>query len=111
AIAEFEEAGGYSTAFNIEKITQANVIVDGLLGTGVKGELSDEIVSIIKAVNNSAAWVLSLEVPSGIEPNTGWARQVAIEANMTLTFGAIKQGLLTSQARHCCGELILADIG
>lgn len=111
AIAEFEEAGGHSSAFNIEQITQANVIVDGLLGTGVKGVLSQELLFIINAVNNSSAWVLSLDVPSGIEPDTGIATQVAIEANMTLTFGAIKQGLLTSQARHCCGELILADIG
>ena len=111
AIAEFELSGGHSSPFNIEEVTQASVIVDGLLGTGVKGELSDELVSIINAVNNSAAWVLSLDVPSGIEPNTGMARQVAIEADMTLTFGAIKQGLLTSQARHFCGTLTLADIG
>lgn len=110
AIAKFEQSGGHSSPFNINEITHANVIVDGLLGTGVNGELSDELVSIINAVNNSAAWVLSLDVPSGIEPNTGMAKQVAIEADMTLAFGAIKQGLLTSQARHFCGAVILADI-
>lgn len=111
AIVKFEQSGGRSSPFNINEITQANVIVDGLLGTGVNGELNDELVSIINAVNNSAAWVLSLDVPSGIEPNTGMAKQVAIAADMTLSFGAIKQGLLTSQARHFCGALILADIG
>ncbi|MCL1092985.1 NAD(P)H-hydrate dehydratase [Shewanella kaireitica] len=111
AIVKFEQSGGHCSPFNIDEINHANVIVDGLLGTGVNGELSDELVSIINAVNNSAAWVLSLDVPSGIEPNTGMAKQVAIEADMTLAFGAIKQGLLTSQARHFCGALILADIG
>ncbi|MFT5788253.1 MAG: hydroxyethylthiazole kinase-like uncharacterized protein yjeF [Shewanella sp.] len=111
AMASFEQVGGKADPFCTDKIVEAVVIVDGLLGTGAKGELSDELVAIISAVNSSDAWVLSLDVPSGIEPDTGVSKQVAIEASVTLTFGAIKQGLLTSQARHFCGKLLLADIG
>ena len=111
AIAAFELVGGQTTPFCSDEVSQADVIVDGLLGTGVKGELSEELTSIINAVNNSHAWVLSLDVPSGIEPDTGCAKTVAIAATHTLTFGAIKQGLLTGQARHYCGELIFVDIG
>ncbi|QQX79512.1 NAD(P)H-hydrate dehydratase [Shewanella sp. KX20019] len=111
AITRFESLGGKTTPFCTDKIVKAEVVVDGLLGTGAKGELSEELVAVIDAVNRSDAWVLSLDVPSGIEPDTGISKQVAIDANMTLTFGAIKQGLLTSQARHFCGQLLLADIG
>ncbi|PKG55631.1 bifunctional ADP-dependent NAD(P)H-hydrate dehydratase/NAD(P)H-hydrate epimerase [Shewanella sp. Choline-02u-19] len=111
AIAHFERVGGKTCPFCIDRIVEAEVIVDGLLGTGARGELSDELVAIISAVNRSSAWVVSLDVPSGIESDTGITKQVAIEASITLTFGGIKQGLLTSQARHFCGKLLLADIG
>ncbi|WP_428848552.1 NAD(P)H-hydrate dehydratase [Shewanella marinintestina] len=111
AINCFQVSGGETKPFDVTKIAIATIIVDGLLGTGIKGELSSELTKVINTVNGSNAWILSLDVPSGINPNTGSYQQTAIEANMTLVFGGFKKGLLTGKARHCCGEIKLANIG
>lgn len=116
--AEFEQAlsaylnqGGVIDSPNIEAIQQAPVIIDGLLGTGVKGAVREDIAALIHAVNQSEAWVLSLDLPSGIVADTGVVAQVAVMADVTLCFGGLKQGLLTSKARHHCGHLAFADLG
>lgn len=111
AICRFLESGGETVEFCSSQIAEAEVIVDGLLGTGITGELSAELTSVIDAVNHSRAWVLSLDVPSGLNPDTGSYTTTAIEADVTLTFGAVKQGLLTGKARHHCGELLIAELG
>ena len=103
------EAGVIDTP-NIEKIVAAEVIIDGLLGLGLKGELRDPFRDIIAAINSSKAWVFSLDVPSGLNADTG-SGLCSVQANMTLTFGALKQGLLTGHARQCVGELVFADLG
>ncbi|WP_299810918.1 NAD(P)H-hydrate dehydratase [uncultured Shewanella sp.] len=111
AIHRFLESGGEVVEFCGSQIAEAEVIVDGLLGTGISGELSAELTYVIDEVNKSCAWVLSLDVPSGLNPDTGSYTAAAIEADVTLTFGALKQGLLTGKARHNCGELLLAELG
>ncbi|MFB2734366.1 NAD(P)H-hydrate dehydratase [Shewanella mangrovisoli] len=116
--AEFEQAlsaylnqGGVIDSPNIEAIQQAPIIIDGLLGTGVKGAVREELIALICAINQSDAWVLSLDLPSGIVADTGVAAHIAVMADVTLCFGGLKQGLLTSKARHHCGHLIFADLG
>ncbi|MDR8522376.1 NAD(P)H-hydrate dehydratase [Shewanella fidelis] len=111
AIERFHQVGGVICEFNTAKITKARIIVDGLLGTGIRGELSAEYVQVIEAVNQSPAWVLSLDVPSGVDPDSGSYEAVAVEADLTLTFGGTKQGLLTGKARHCSPVIKFADIG
>ncbi|MCL1126144.1 NAD(P)H-hydrate dehydratase [Shewanella surugensis] len=104
--------GGTVQPFNVSVILGAQVIVDGLLGTGLrKGKLTPELESVISAVNESKAWVLSLDVPSGIDADTGFAFSSAIIADVTLSFGGIKQGLYTGRARHCTGQVHHAFVG
>ncbi|WP_133179557.1 NAD(P)H-hydrate dehydratase [Shewanella decolorationis] len=116
--AEFEQAlsaylnqGGVIDSPNIEAIQQAPIIIDGLLGTGVQGAVREELAALIRAINQSEAWVLSLDLPSGIVADTGVAAHIAVMADVTLCFGGLKQGLLTSKARHHCGHLAFADLG
>lgn len=115
---EFEQAltaylnqGGTTQAINIEQILLAEIIVDGLLGTGVRGSVREVTAEIINAVNQSPAWVLSLDLPSGIIADTGTIAEVAVMADVTLCFGGVKQGLLTSKARHYSGLIEFADLG
>ncbi len=115
---EFEQAlqaylslGGRAEPANTQTILRASIIIDGLLGTGVKGNVRTEIATLIEAVNQSPAWVLSLDLPSGIIADTGAAAPLAITADMTLCFGGLKQGLLTGRARHYTGLLSFADLG
>ncbi|MCH1932052.1 NAD(P)H-hydrate dehydratase [Shewanella sp. A25] len=111
ALNTFLTAGGTLALPELHAIKQADIIVDGLLGTGVKGPLRENVVSLIEAVNQSQGWILSLDLPSGIEADTGGCSPIAVMADVTLCFGGLKQGLLTSKARQHCGVLAFDDLG
>lgn len=91
------------------KFTDA--VLDGLLGTGFKGELKKKILRIIEEVNEAQKKVLSIDVPSGVEADTGRISTVAVAADMTLTLGLPKVGHLLSPGTEMTGELIVDDIG
>ncbi|MFQ6371650.1 NAD(P)H-hydrate dehydratase [Shewanella sp. YIC-542] len=114
--AQWQQAWQQLQDFSFERLAsdgwiEADIIVDGLLGTGIRGQLSPEVALLIDNINLSDAKVLSLDLPSGIMADTGAASGSAVQADMTLIMGALKQGLLTGRARHCAGELHFADIG
>jgi hydroxyethylthiazole kinase-like uncharacterized protein yjeF len=111
ALQAFVAAGGTTEAFSEAALEGAEVIVDGLLGTGVAGELSEPLNQCIEAINAQNAWVLSLDVPSGVNADTGNVNPMAIEADVTLCFGGLKQGLFTSRARHFAGKVLYASVG
>ncbi len=110
AKAAFINAGGRVNDDIYSVIKGADVIVEGLLGTGFYGHIAGEFSTVINIINSHDAWVLSLDIPSGIVADTG-AGELAVKADATITFGALKQGLLTGKARDCVGELWFADIG
>ncbi|MCH1925611.1 NAD(P)H-hydrate dehydratase [Shewanella sp. C32] len=101
----------YSAVYELPDVSHYDVIVDGLLGTGVSGELRPNCADVIARINGANAWVLSLDVPSGINADTGAMAGGAVIADMTLCMGALKQGLLTGDARNCAGELVFAELG
>lgn len=111
AMAAFVEAGGVSEAFTESALEGTDVIIDGVLGTGSRGELSDDLQQCFNAVNATPAWVLSLDMPSGVNADTGNVNPVAIQADVTLCFGGLKQGLFTSRARHFAGLIRYASLG
>ena len=90
---------------------QGEVMVDALLGTGFKGELRPAFAEAIRWFNQSGKPTLSLDLPSGLAADTGAVGEVAVRADVTVSFVALKQGLLTGQARAHCGELALAGLG
>ena len=112
----FIDNGGVCLSLDPQEFHAADVIIDGLLGTGIHLDairlgLTTELCAIVNAINQSSAMVVSLDIPSGIHADTGRCAPVAVNATHTIVFGAMKQGLLTSRARHCCGTLHFADIG
>ncbi|MCE9677611.1 NAD(P)H-hydrate dehydratase [Shewanella sp. AS1] len=110
AKSDYIAAGGQILEDLNKVLDGAGVIVEGLLGTGFHGEVKADFVEVIEAINHHDAWTLALDIPSGICADTG-AGKLAIQADATVTFGAMKQGLLTGYARHCVGQLWFADIG
>ncbi|TMN70356.1 bifunctional ADP-dependent NAD(P)H-hydrate dehydratase/NAD(P)H-hydrate epimerase [Pseudoalteromonas sp. S1727] len=96
-------AGGDITAFHQQIIDNADVIIDGLLGTGINSDVRAPFVELIEAANNSAAPIVAIDLPSGINADTGAVLGVAIEADVTVTFVGIKQGLVTGAGRACAG--------
>lgn len=85
-------------------------VIDAVFGTGLHGEISEEITEIFGIVNEYANYVLSVDVPSGIDADTGKILGNAIKANKTVTFGAYKRGLLLFPAADFAGEIKVSDI-
>jgi len=91
-------------------MNNAQVIVDALLGTGVQGAVREPFYSLINAVNKSAAFVYAVDVPSGVNADTGEVANVAIRANKTITFVLPKKGFYLQQGPQFIGEIVCADI-
>jgi len=89
----------------------ADLLIDGLLGYSARGAPRDLIADLIRAANSSATPILAVDIPSGLDPDTGTVTEVAIHAKATVTLALPKTGLLATGARGAVGELLLADIG
>ena len=89
----------------------ADVLVDALLGIGFSDELSPEYQNIIEKVNARCLPIISVDLPSGLNATSGAVSQNCIKADYTVTFIALKQGLLTGNAKHYVGELWFAGLG
>jgi len=100
----------HNTVADISFVSSADIIIDALLGTGLKTAVSDEWQSWMKAVNQSKANVISLDLPSGLIADTGVIAGYAIQADITVCFIGLKQGMFTAQANDVCGEIILDDL-
>ena len=91
--------------------TAPSVIVDGLLGTGLAGEVREPYASAIQFINEQRAPVLAIDLPSGLDSDTGAVHGVCVRADVTLTMGLPKIGLLQPSATDRVGAIEVADIG
>jgi len=94
-----------------EHLNGAAWIVDSLLGTGARGEPRAPLDAVIDRLNAATAPRLAVDLPSGLDCDTGEAARHTIRAAHTCTFAAVKPGLLAPAARAYVGELHLVDIG
>ncbi len=93
-----------------ETLPDHNVIIDALIGYGLQGAPRAPISEMIDAANASPAPIVSLDVPSGVDVDTGDVTGRAIRASATLTLALPKAGLVQPNAQRFVGELYLADI-
>ena len=91
------------------EVADSDVVVDALLGTGVRGSLRSPIREAIKEFNNAPGFKVSIDVPSGVDPDTGKAAEGSARAEATVTMHKLKRGLL--KAREYAGEIAIASIG
>ncbi|WP_179023063.1 NAD(P)H-hydrate dehydratase [Streptomyces sp. IMTB 2501] len=92
-------------------IESADLVVDGIVGIGGKGGLRPEAEALAGVVERSRAAVVAVDLPSGVEADTGQVRGAAIRADLTVTFGTYKPGLLIDPAREYAGVVRLVGIG
>ena len=90
-------------------LPQADIIVDGVFGTGFHGELDKKIADIFRI--NTKAYRIAVDVPSGVNSLKGTVSEGAFKADETLTFGFIKIGMTQYPARDLCGTIRVIDIG
>jgi len=89
--------------------SSSDVVVDAVLGTGVKGKLRQPILRVVQAINRSRGFKVAVDVPTGVNSDTGEVLGDVVHANLTITFHAMKEGLV--KAKDYCGELKVAPIG
>ena len=121
AYERFRDAGGATLDFIPEDFEATEVLVDGLLGTGLDREVTGQWAEVIHAVNryrergcqhktNQRA-VVALDIPSGLNADTGARMGTAVKANMTVSFVGLKRGLLTGEGPELSGTLVFDDLG
>ena len=94
------------------QIAAADIIVDALLGTGSQGAPRDLIAGLIQCANDaSGARRIAIDIPSGLNADTGEVSEPCFRANATVTFIAAKVGFAAEPARKVLGRVIVADIG
>ena len=94
-----------------EPMSRAPLIVDALLGIGWQAPLRPLQEHLIRLMNQSGKPIVAVDVPSGLEADTGLPNPVAVKAAMTVTFGWPKQGLLLGEGPAHTGQLLVEDIG
>ncbi len=105
------ECGGEVNTIMDSHFAATDVVVDALIGTGLNRELEDEWYDAVAQINLSAKPVVSVDIPSGLDANTGSTYGIAVQADHTITFIGQKMGMYTAQARHYCGQIHFASLG
>lgn len=101
---------------NIESIVEgftakADMLVDAIFGTGLQGNLTKEYVELIEAINSQQKPILAVDIPSGLECDSGKPLGTAIIANYTVSFVAVKKGFNNPNAHKYTSEVFVASIG
>ncbi|KPV96609.1 Bifunctional NAD(P)H-hydrate repair enzyme Nnr [Pseudoalteromonas sp. P1-9] len=91
--------------------TSADVYIDALLGIGFCGELSSEYSDVINHINQQHKPIIAVDLPSGLNATTGEVAKACINANYTVSFISLKQGLLSGNAKQHVGNLYFAGLG
>ncbi len=99
------------TFVNRPCIDEYNVVVDALFGIGLSRNIDGKYKDIIEKVNKSHAEVIAVDIPSGVNGNSGEVMGVCIHADVTVTFGALKKGIILFPGSMYCGKVILKDAG
>jgi hydroxyethylthiazole kinase-like uncharacterized protein yjeF len=104
------EAGGDG---NADVIADADLVVDGMVGIGATGALREPMAWLVGLLDTTAeaATVVAVDVPSGVDASTGEVAGAAITADVTVTFGALKAGLVVSPGAEHAGRVEVVDIG
>ncbi len=98
--------------FDLERdLAAAEAVVDALLGVGVRGELRDPLSAVVAVVNDAGLPVIAVDVPTGVDADSGAVASAAIRADVTVTFGTAKTGLLQYPGAAAVGTLTVVDIG
>ncbi|HEY6451356.1 MAG TPA: NAD(P)H-hydrate dehydratase [Steroidobacteraceae bacterium] len=111
ACEEFRASGGRVLAFEPQQLVEVDVIVDALLGTGLREPVRPALAQAIAAINGCARPVFSLDLPSGLNADSGTVMGAAVKADCTISFVAQKTGLFLGAGPEHAGRLLFDDLG
>lgn len=110
AYEDFKSSGGQLHNFTPTLFKEGDVVVDALLGTGLQGTVRESFASVIRAVNFSGRPVFALDVPSGLDSDTGVPLGDAVRADCTVTFVGLKTGLFIGDGPEFAGTVYFDDL-
>jgi NAD(P)H-hydrate epimerase len=110
AYQDFLASEGDVEAFAEEHLRAGEVIVDAILGTGLKGPVREDLAAVIRAVNAAATPVFALDVPSGLDSDAGTVAGDAVRADATVTFVGLKTGLYVGDGPEYAGTVFFDDL-
>jgi hydroxyethylthiazole kinase-like uncharacterized protein yjeF len=93
-----------------DRVAASDLLVDGIFGTGLRGEVKDFFQEIIQSINSLNRPVVAIDIPSGLDSDSGQVLGACIRASLTVTFGLPKRGLLLVPGSDYCGKIVLVDI-
>jgi len=105
----FDRARGRAHEADPELLAGADLVVDGMFGIGGRAGLSGPAAELADAAHDLLT--VAVDVPSGVDADTGAAGEAAVRADVTVTFGAVKAGTVLGPGAELCGELRLVDLG
>lgn len=88
-----------------------SLIIDALLGVGLRGEVRGIIKDIIQLINAGTAYTIAVDLPSGLDADTGRILGCCVRADMTVTFAAGKQGMAAGDGPNVCGTIVVKNLG
>ena len=88
---------------------KADVVVDGILGTGISGKIREPYASAIDMINKLMAFKIAIDIPSGLDPDTGNASDKCVKVDVTITFHKMKIGM--PKRKDMCGTILVEKIG
>jgi NAD(P)H-hydrate epimerase len=110
AYGDFAAQGGVVAPWSGHLDSGAELLVDGILGSGLERDVEGKFADAVVAINGHAAPVLALDIPTGINGDTGQVLGRAINADLTVTFVGLKSGLFLGAALDHCGEIRFAGL-
>lgn len=105
---KYLQTGNVETALALEG---ADIIVDALLGSGLNRPVEGSFAAAIELINAASATVFALDIPSGLNADTGVCLGSAVRADATITFIGLKRGMFTAEGPEFCGEILFSDLG
>lgn len=106
----FVEAGGVIRDWD-DNLPDSDVIIDGLLGIGIQRDLDSRWQNLVKTINSSDAYRVAIDIPSGLNADTGVAMPCAVKADLTVSFIGRKQGCYLADGPDYCGKRVFDDLG
>jgi len=105
----YSNAGG-GILHDFHLLNNADLIIDALLGTGLDRPVTGEFAAAIQHINTSGVSVLAIDIPSGLNADTGNIMACAVHADLTITFIVLKKGLFTGLAADYCGTVLFSGL-
>jgi len=110
AYMDFAALGGVMAEFDGTLDAEADLLIDGLLGSGLERDVEGSFANVVKAMNEHEAPVIALDIPSGIHGDTGKVMGVAVRASVTVMFVGLKGGVFLDNGPEHTGRLVFSDL-